>query len=180
MLGDYYLFPHMAWEELQAEQPEEVCVCMCVWRQRTSPNAYRWRLLQGEHTPLWLLFVWPLACSTEYLQDQIGSQAQRRSSCDASLSSALLSGLWFPGNGFFLTFWNYLCALFLITQIWGLGDFWVSFLCKNGSFWSSYILAQLGPPACGLRDSCVTTSWHDAITNWLSGERFADTTVCIA
>lgn len=57
--------------------------------------------------------------------------------------------------------------------------FFFASMQKNGSFWSSDVVAQLGLAACGLRDSWVASSWCKTNTKRLSGETRADTSVCM-
>lgn len=96
-----------------------------------------------------------------------------------------------PDSDFFIMDSSWLLdlplRLFYFTQpfflvSWGFSGFEIIFFCvcaKNGSFWSSDVVAQLGPAACGLRDSWVASSWCKTNTKRLSGETRADTSVCM-
>lgn len=126
-------------------------------------------------------------CVTVGLQVQVGSQTQDKSlRCFSPLCTSVrivTSSLWIHPD-----FWIYLCASFISLShfVWfpeaflDLGFFFFfATVQKNGSFWSSDVVAQLGPAACGLRDSWVASSWCKTNTKRLSGETRADTSVCM-
>lgn len=76
------------------------------------------------------------------------------------------------------SFWSFLDMDFCWSFIYCLHCFWWKILdnfseCggKNGSFWTSVVLAQLGPAASGLWDSWVSSCRQQTNIQWLSGER---------
>lgn len=130
----------------------ERCVCVCLGKQRTSPEAQRWRL--AKHTPLWLPFVWPLACSSQ-------------TPCFGLLRTSVLfpiSRTWIPPD-----FWNNLSAHSSysppIVATW---DFLHLLRKKQNKRWFGSVVWHRG--AAGT--CCTRTSWYPSRRPQTSSQRW--------
>lgn len=121
-----------------------VCVCVCWEDKELPPDTQRWRLAPCEHTPLWLLFVWPLACSPQDLQ-----QSDKREVATMLLYSDFLEmdSSWllelplftqtFLLSKFFLGFLFCVCGKWFVSAVWHHG---AAGTCCN---WTQRFLSRL-------------------------------------